>query len=250
MSFVEDMKNRLNTNPFKKYFKKDRLRPPGALNEKQFMELCIRCARCIEICPYESIKRADLLDSFQIGTPYVYAEEKACYLCMKCPPVCPTGALDPKMIQPEKINMGIAIINQETCLNYLYVKEEETGNITGYAQICSTCYNVCPFTDEAIVMKDYLLPVITDKCVGCGICVEKCPTEPKKSMHIVPTGMANVENSGYFYRKNKVKHQEKIKGVLHGEDLIKQKQGISSFGAKIEFKNDFYIQEDIEDWDE
>jgi ferredoxin-type protein NapG len=125
MSFFEFLKNKTKTNPFKGFFKKNRLRPPGAVEEKQFMELCIRCARCIEVCPYESIKRADLYDKLQIGTPYVYVVEKACYLCMKCPPVCPTGALDPKMIYPEKVEMGKAIIHQDICLNYLYYKEEK-----------------------------------------------------------------------------------------------------------------------------
>lgn len=251
MSFFENIKNSLNTNPFKGFFKKNRLRPPGALSEKQFMELCIRCARCIEICPYESIKRADLFDSLQIGTPYIYATDRACYLCMKCPPVCPTGALDPKMIFPEKINIGKAVINQNTCLNYIYVNEEETGKITGGAMICSTCYNVCPFTDEAIVMKDFLLPVITEKCVGCGICVEKCPVDPEKAINIIPEGMDDIESAGYYYRKSKVIHEEShyTGDILTGEDLIKKKQGISSFGVKPEFKSDFHIQEEIEDWD-
>lgn len=251
MSFVDNLKKGLNQNPFKGFFKENRLRPPGALSEKKFMELCIRCARCIEVCPYESIKRADLLDRLQVGTPYLYAAEKACYLCMKCPPVCPTGALDPLLVLPEMIDMGIAVINQKTCLNYLYVNEEETGKITGYAQICSTCYNVCPFTDEAIVMKDFLLPVITDKCVGCGICVEKCPVAPEKAINVVPTGMDDITNAGYYYRKSRVIHEQSgnKEGVLKGEELIQKKQGISSFGAKPEFTNDFNVQEEIEDWE-
>ena len=83
-------------------------------------------------------------------------------------------------------------------------KEEETGIVTGKAQICSTCYNVCPFTDEAIVMKEFLLPVITDKCVGCGICVEKCPVSPEKAINVIPKGMEDMENAGFYYRKSKI----------------------------------------------
>jgi ferredoxin-type protein NapG len=170
---------------------------------------------------------------------------------MKCPPVCPTGALDPNLIKPEKVNMGKATINSEICLNYLYVKEEETGKITGNATICSTCYNVCPFTDDAILMKDFLLPVITEKCVGCGICVEKCPTEPKKAINIIPKGMEDIESAGYYYRKSKVIQEKsnKKKELLKGDDLIKEKQGISSFGEKPNFKVNFEVQEHIEDWD-
>jgi len=220
------------------------------MDEKRFMELCIRCARCIEVCPYDSIKRADLLEKLQIGTPFIYADEKACYLCMKCPPVCPTGALNPALEDPRKVDIGIAVIEQDKCLNYQYYKEEETGIVTGNAQICSTCYNICPFIDEAIVMEKYLLPVITDKCTGCGICVEKCPTSPK-AVNIVPTGMENKKAVGYFYEKRKIRQKKGAeKPAYKGDDVIKKKNQIDSYGAKPEFKYDFHIEEKMEDWDD
>ncbi|WP_238320646.1 4Fe-4S dicluster domain-containing protein [Limisalsivibrio acetivorans] len=238
------MRNTLNNNPFKGFFKKNRLRPPGAVEEKRFMELCIRCARCIEVCPYDSVKRADLFEKLQIGTPYIFAEERACYLCMKCPPVCPTGALDPELAEPENVRIGIAVIDQETCLNYLYLKAEKAEEVTGAAMICSTCYNVCPFTDEAIIMKEYILPVITDKCTGCGICVEKCPTEPR-SVEIIPTGMGDADRAGIYYQKSR-KHFVDPEGA---EGAVKKKRSIDSTGDKPEFEYDFDVQEGIEGWE-
>lgn len=245
------LKDFFNNNPFKGFFKENRLRPPGAVDEKKFMELCIRCARCIEVCPYNSIKRADLYEKLLIGTPFVFADEKACYICMKCPSVCPTGALNPEMADPEKITMGHAVINQETCLNYIYYKEEETGVVTGNAQICNTCYNVCPLTDKAIVMEKFLLPVTTDKCIGCGICTEKCPTKPK-SINIIPTGMARETDTGFYYEKYKMKQKKKEsdgKVNFKGDKLIERKKEISSFGEEEKFKYDFEIQEKIDGWD-
>lgn len=61
---------------------------------------------------------------------------------------------------------------------------------------CEVCYRTCPLIDEAIVI-DYRLregdaihsvfaPVIDeDKCVGCGLCVERCVvSEPRVAIRI------------------------------------------------------------------
>jgi len=238
----------LNNNPFKNFFKLNRLRPPGAVKEEIFMELCIRCARCIEVCPYDSIHRADLYEKLQIGTPYIFADKRACYLCMKCPSVCPTGALNPELTRPENVRMGIAVINQETCLNYLYYKEEIEGVSQGYAQLCNTCNNVCPFIDEAIYLDKFILPVITDKCTGCGICVEKCPTTPK-SINIYPVGMGVKGEAGFYNRKIKLHSESESKdGVLHGGELLDQKQKISSFGEKADFEYNVDTKEKKDVW--
>jgi ferredoxin-type protein NapG len=249
MSIREYFRDIFRNNPFKGYFKINRLRPPGAVEEKRFMELCIRCARCIEVCPYDSIKRADLLERLQIGTPYIFADERACYLCMKCPSICPTGALDNKLFEPEKVKMGVAVIDQSKCLNYLYVKEEEGLINTGKAQICSTCYNVCPLQDKAILMEKYILPVITDKCTGCGICVEKCPTEVK-SVNITPEGMGNKDAAGFYYQRSKMtfkKSEDVSQEYLKGDSLLKKKQEIQAID-KPKFKNNFTPQDKIEGW--
>jgi ferredoxin-type protein NapG len=215
-----------------------------------FMELCIRCARCIEVCPYDSIHRADLYEKLQIGTPYIFADKRACYLCMKCPPVCPTGALNPELTESENVRIGMAVINQETCLNYLYFKEEEAGVSEGLAQLCNTCSNVCPFTDEAIYLDKFILPVVTDKCTGCGICVEKCPTTPK-SINIYPTGMPVKAEGGFYSRKYKVQGRADDKqGTVHGQELLDRKQTISSFGVKRDFEYNVDLDEDKDEWQE
>ena len=247
MSFSEKVRNFLNKNPFKGFFRRNRLRPPGAAEESRFVELCIRCGRCIEVCPYESIKRADLFERLQIGTPYIFADERACYLCMLCPSVCPTGALNPLLKEPKKVRMGIAFIEQTTCHNYKYVRDENAGYTEGFAMICSTCYNSCPYTDEAIIMEQYLLPVITDKCTGCGICVEKCPTTPK-SISIIPEGMGNEDLAGLHYqhsRKNFKKAGDA--GGYNGNDAIMKKMSIDAT-EKPKFEFEYETTDKIDGW--
>ncbi len=91
-------------NPLSPDYVENRLRPPGAVDEKRFMSLCIRCNRCMEVCPYGSIKRAGL--GRFIGTPYVFPELKACYLCMACCRLCPTGALNSETARPGEGHHG------------------------------------------------------------------------------------------------------------------------------------------------
>ena len=39
-----------------------KLRPPGALLEDEFLASCIKCGQCVQVCPVEAIKLADLVD--------------------------------------------------------------------------------------------------------------------------------------------------------------------------------------------
>lgn len=143
------------------------LRPPGALPEREFLAACIRCGKCAQACPYRSIRMAGLLDGVALmGTPVIRARETPCFLCMKCPPVCPSGALKRTVRRKEDVRMGEALIDKKTCLAW-----EGT--------LCRSCYDDCPLQNEAIIMDAELRPVVDEKkCVGCGICENVCPTEP------------------------------------------------------------------------
>ncbi|GAB4377344.1 MAG: hypothetical protein Kow0042_24940 [Calditrichia bacterium] len=142
------------------------LRPPGALPEKEFEDRCIRCRKCQHVCPFDSIKITNGAWGLKMGTPVIYPRQIPCYLCMKCPPVCPSGALNPDVTM-ERVRMGVAKIDESTCLPYQGI-------------LCRACYERCPIYREAIVLEDQLYPkVIDNKCTGCGICENVCPTDPQ-----------------------------------------------------------------------
>lgn len=153
----------------------NRLRPPGAVPEEVFPAKCIRCGRCVEVCPYRSIIMLDIRHGIHAGTPLIEAENIPCYLCMKCVDVCPTGSL--QRVRQENTRMGLAVINTFTCLAY-------EGII-----LCRTCYDKCPFMEKAIRL-DQLKPVIDENhCTGCGLCTNACPVttkDGKKAVNITP----------------------------------------------------------------
>ena len=76
--------------------KSTRLRPPGALNESDFLSSCIKCGQCVQVCPVQAIKLGDLNDGFGVGVPHIDAREQACdFSCdaVQCILACPTGSL-------------------------------------------------------------------------------------------------------------------------------------------------------------
>ena len=78
------------------YSQKKRLRPPGALDEKDFLASCIKCGQCVQVCPVSAIKLADLIDGVGVGVPYIDARTQACdFSCdaVQCVLACPTGSL-------------------------------------------------------------------------------------------------------------------------------------------------------------
>jgi ferredoxin-type protein NapG len=73
-----------------------RLRPPGALDEKDLLASCIKCGQCVQVCPVSAIKLGDIHEGHGIGVPYIDAREQACdFSCdaVQCILACPTGTL-------------------------------------------------------------------------------------------------------------------------------------------------------------
>lgn len=152
----------------------NRLRPPGAVPEEIFPAKCIRCGRCVEVCPYRSIVMQDIRAGIHAGTPLVEAEKNPCYLCMKCVEVCPTGSL--QRIRQEETRMGLAVIDRFSCAAWIGTT------------LCRTCYDKCPYPEKAIRL-DRLRPVIDQSaCTGCGLCTHACPVTTKggKAVNIEP----------------------------------------------------------------
>jgi ferredoxin-type protein NapG len=96
-----------------------RLRPPGALktpiDEQEFLASCIKCGQCVQVCPVEAIKLAELDEGFGIGTPFIDARDQACdFSCdgLQCVLACPTGALTHDLDYPADSRMGWAELSR------------------------------------------------------------------------------------------------------------------------------------------
>lgn len=138
-------------------------RPPGAVGDEEFLAKCVRCGKCIEICPDKTLLSAHLDQGLNLGTPYFIPRQIPCSLCMECPDVCPSGALVP--LDMREVKIGIAEIDQDRC--YAYQDD-----------VCRSCYNSCPLIDEAIIMEGFQYPVVDPEiCTGCGICEYVCVME-------------------------------------------------------------------------
>lgn len=145
------------------------LRPPGAVDEESFSKLCVRCGQCVVVCPYGTVGLTDGFGRDRL-LPKVEPRTQPCWLCMKCPPVCPSGALDSSLSDLRQVRMGRAYILKDRCYNYI-------GGI-----MCWTCYDRCPLRGQAIILEGGLTPAITTDCVGCGICEYVCPVQAVETL--------------------------------------------------------------------
>lgn len=167
--------NRCRANLLDSPVTTNRLRPPGAVPEEIFPAKCIRCGRCVEVCPYRSILMLDIRAGVHAGTPLIEAENIPCYLCMKCVDVCPTGSLT--RVSQENTRMGLALVDKFSCAAWIGTT------------LCRTCYDKCPYPEKAIRLEQLKPVVEADHCTGCGLCTHGCPVtleSGRKAINIEP----------------------------------------------------------------
>jgi MauM/NapG family ferredoxin protein len=148
----------------------DVLRPPNSLEEDDFISTCIRCGRCVEVCPTRGLESV-LLDRgiIEIFTPRFLPKKGPCIKeCNLCSLVCPTDAIaDFSLQEKTKIKIGIASVNRERCITW-----KKTG-------FCFMCIDQCPYKackEKKVPHAKYGVPVVdSEKCTGCGLCEHICP---------------------------------------------------------------------------
>ncbi len=154
------------------------LRPPGALQEKEFKSSCARCFRCGDACPNGCIDFYALKDGLDKAfTPYIHARTRGCTLCGECSKACPTGAIGSYEVSRDgwkkDVNMGLARVNESLCYSF-------------HGRTCGACYRACPLAGEAMKIGVFETPIVqADVCVGCGLCEQACLHLPQ-AIRVVP----------------------------------------------------------------
>ncbi len=138
------------------------LRPPGAVREKLFNQLCDNCGDCIKACPENVLFPAPASFGPEAQSPMLHPPRKACFLCnpLHCVEACKCGALKPPG-DVANINMGKARIDPARCLA---TADEE----------CGYCVDFCPLSGTAIIKLGNMPVIQANGCVGCGLCEYYC----------------------------------------------------------------------------
>jgi len=144
-------------------------RPPGAIEENQFLAGCTRCNDCADACPYDAIRKAPERLGSIAGTPTIEADTAACMMCegFPCITACEAGVLVHSI---DKV-MGTAKVTEHLCLAH-------------HGTTCTVCSERCP-VEGAIEVRQGKPTVLENVCVGCGVCRYVCPA-PENAILLMP----------------------------------------------------------------
>ncbi len=158
---------------------RDHIRPPGAVEEQEFLARCLRCGECVQSCPTGFIQPAGLEAGLQrLWTPIGDARAGYCeWACTRCTAVCPSRAIEPlTLARKQKLKIGTALVDRSRCYTHA----------DGFE--CTVCADRCPVPEKAIRFRpvdlvDYRgkavrirqIYVVPELCTGCGICQHVCP---------------------------------------------------------------------------
>lgn len=124
-------------------------RPPFAVDEALFLEMCNGCNACVEVCPTQVI-------ALRAAKAYLDLDLNHCSLCGQCADVCETHALS----TTQRRNIDARPTISPTCNNYL-------------SSPCRACSTSCP-EDAITIMKNEMPLVDSQRCTGCGLCRGAC----------------------------------------------------------------------------
>jgi MauM/NapG family ferredoxin protein len=173
------------------------IRPPGALDEIDFIARCIRCGQCMKICPNNALHPAFHEAGIEgLWTPVLVPRTGYCEpTCTLCTEVCPTGAIR-TITERQKtgqdreamVRIGTAFIDRGRCLPW------------AMGIPCIVCEEFCPVSPKAIWFKEEEALVrdrtVTLKfprvdptaCNGCGACEYVCPVHDRAAVRVTSAG--------------------------------------------------------------
>jgi polyferredoxin len=179
------------------------LRPPGALDEEEFLSRCIRCGECMKVCPnnalHPTLEQAGIEGLWTpMMVPRIGYCEPSCVLCSE---VCPTGAIwqiTPKDkgwvvgvggAQNQPVRLGTAFYDRGRCLPWAMATE------------CIVCEEWCPVSPKAIDLEEAQVvdssgktktvrrpSIDPHRCVGCGACEYACPLQDRPAVYVTSIG--------------------------------------------------------------
>jgi ferredoxin len=150
------------------------LRPPGALPEADFLNVCIACQECIRVCPTHGLQASFLQTGLSgIGMPVLVPRLGGCSLGLSCnqlcQQVCPVDAIQP--VKQQELKIGTARVDHSSCLAW------------DQGAKCLVCVEACQY--HAAVPYQGRVTIDVNKCVGCGFCESGCPV-PGSAIHVLP----------------------------------------------------------------
>ncbi|MBT6096665.1 MAG: ferredoxin-type protein NapF [Rhodospirillaceae bacterium] len=139
---------------------KDVVRPPWALPEAEFTDICERCDDCADSCP------EGIIEAGPAGFPIITFAIGECTFCGECTDVCRSGAFGPRDNAPWQVEITVTA----DCMS--------AQGVT-----CRVCEGKCQadaisFPVTGAQFSAAGKPAINvAACNGCGACVGPCPSE-------------------------------------------------------------------------
>jgi formate hydrogenlyase subunit 6/NADH:ubiquinone oxidoreductase subunit I len=188
------------------------VRPPGTVEELEFLKRCVKCGQCLRVCPTNVLQPALFETGVEgIWTPVLNMRYGACEKdCTLCGQVCPTGAIErltlaqrsglepyPGRSERVTVKLGTAFFDRGRCLPW------------AMDQPCVVCEEVCPVSPKAIGGTEVTITrsdgtkvtlkrpqVDPARCIGCGACEHACPVRDLRAIRVTPAGESRSRGWG------------------------------------------------------
>ncbi len=135
------------------------IRPPGSVEELEFLKRCIKCDQCVRVCPTNVLQPAWFEAGLEgLWSPILNFRIGHCQLhCTACGQVCPTGAIQRISVE-RKLGLGEFVDEGPIRLGTAHF---DTGRCLPYSKNvpCVVCEEVCPTSPKAIYTQRQLFTV-------------------------------------------------------------------------------------------